>query len=285
MSRDGWHGMHSADWPVGKRDYAIHTGFQKRRDVESVTSRLSGMWKLVSCRYFFFFFFFFFSAGWKKASMLCEPSLSFCDDGQELQLHEIESEVKEPTAKHSRFASIRCEKVAKHYYRLSARTKKKTAKCLRNFQEYMQEKGIVCDLSRATAESLPALLEKMYLELRQQNGQPYSKSQTATTVTTQADSPWSPKSLITPINCGKCLPEPPIYFFLSKNVSKQSKLGSQLGCLSGRVQHFGTVHVISRFQAPRSRRTPVCISPEPHSGLGEICQYPPPTRGGTYTYC
>ena len=71
--------------------------------------------------------------------------------------------------------------------------------------------------------------------------------------------------------------------FFSKNVFKAME-GSPLGCFSGQVQSFGTVHVISRFQAPRSRRTPVCISPSPLHGSGEICRYPPPTRGGTYTY-
>ena len=59
--------------------------------------------------------------------------------------------------------------------------------------------------------------------------------------------------------------------------------GSTLGCLSGRVQIFGTVHVTSRFQAPRSRCTPVCISPSLLRGSGEICQCPPLTRAGSYT--
>ena len=70
-----------------------------------------------------------------------------------------------PNCLNSRFASVRCEEVAKAHTdrvpeKTNKQTKKNTAKCLRIFQEYTQEKGIACDLSPATAESLSALLEK-----------------------------------------------------------------------------------------------------------------------------
>ena len=57
---------------------------------------LSGMWKPTTLL---------FRAGGKKASMLCESALSFCDDGQELtELHEVKSEGEEPTVRCSHFS-------------------------------------------------------------------------------------------------------------------------------------------------------------------------------------
>ena len=49
-------------------------------------------------------------------------------------------------------------------------------KWLRVFDEYAKEEGIVWDLRTISAENLGSILEVMYLELRQRNGQVYSKT-------------------------------------------------------------------------------------------------------------
>ena len=87
------------------------------------------------------------------------------------------NEVQEPPAKQARFASVSAsdfeEMLAK---RVPENTKKATLKWVTVFNEDLAEKGIGFDFGTGGAEELSLILSQTYPELRQKNGEPYSKS-------------------------------------------------------------------------------------------------------------
>ena len=87
------------------------------------------------------------------------------------------NEVQEPPANQARFASVSAsdfeEGLAKT---VPENTKKATLKWVTVFNEYLAEKGIGFDFGTGGAEELTLILSQSYPELRQKNGEPYSKS-------------------------------------------------------------------------------------------------------------
>ena len=87
------------------------------------------------------------------------------------------NEVQEPPAKQARFASVSASDVEEMLAkRVPENTKKATLKWVTVFNEYLAEKGIGFDFGTGGAEELSLILSQTYPELRQKNGEPYSKS-------------------------------------------------------------------------------------------------------------
>ena len=87
------------------------------------------------------------------------------------------NEVQEPPAKQARFASVSASDVEEMLAkRVPENTKKATLKWVTVFNEYLAEKGIGFDFGTGGAEELSLNLSQTYPELRQKNGEPYSKS-------------------------------------------------------------------------------------------------------------
>ena len=198
-----------------------------------------------------------------KYFVQAEPQLF--KDNQELKLHEIKSEAKEPTAKRSRFflgtwwgsCKTTTDQVPK-------KTKRKRLLSVCEFFKTTRKRRCYLWFFICYGWKVCQPCSNLYLELRQQ-------SVTTQQVTTGDRRPPHSKltdrdcQKITPINCGKNSQSLQCSFFFQKMFSRHWK-GSKLDCFSGRVQSFDRVHVISRFQAPCSRCTLVCISPSPLRG-------------------
>ena len=84
---------------------------------------------------------------------------------------------QERPLKVERFATISEEEVQELVRdRVPESTRRATDKWLRILQDYLREKGVSCDFASVSSQELAQILAELYPELRQQNGQPYSRS-------------------------------------------------------------------------------------------------------------
>ena len=85
--------------------------------------------------------------------------------------------IETPPKKIFRFASVDEASMDKlDMKRVPDATRKTTEKWLRIAKQYFEEKQIECDFRTVAKEDLSRLLRQMYVELRQKNGEVYSKS-------------------------------------------------------------------------------------------------------------
>ena len=94
-----------------------------------------------------------------------------------MELELEDSEAMEPPLKQNRFATVDEDEIDQLLKdRVPLSTRHTTEKWLRVIEAYLKEKGTTVDFGTVEESVLASILQKMYVELRQRNDQPYGKS-------------------------------------------------------------------------------------------------------------